>query len=115
MTRWFYPPSHFAARSRINAEWRALGLFREPPVANIHRYAAKRLPPGAGYFRGLLSNPLFVDSSVPEKILEKLAAFALADACGNEATMIQLRHLQKINHAAGSASFRIRATENHPA
>jgi hypothetical protein len=108
-----------ARRFSIHAgDWISLGRFREPPVANKQTcYATKRLPSRrAGYPRGLLSNPLFVGSSlISEKILEDLPAFLFADTCGNEATMIQLRHLQKINHAAGSASFRIRATEDHPA
>src|SRR5258708_11392211 len=57
---------------------------------------------------------LFVRSSLSEEILQKLPAFVLADTGGNQATVIQLRHLQKIDHAAGSASFRVRTAKNHP-
>src|ERR1700736_2581682 len=57
---------------------------------------------------------LVAAAPISEEILQKLPAFGLADTGSNQATMIQLRHLQKIDHAAGSASFRIRAAEDHP-
>jgi hypothetical protein len=56
---------------------------------------------------------LIAAAFIPKEILEKLPAFVLADTGGNQATMVQVRHLQKVDHAAGGASFRVGTAKNH--
>ena len=60
-------------------------------------------------------DPLAITSFIPEETLEQLPAFIFADTRGNQASMIQLRHLQQVNQAAGGASFGVGTTENYSA
>jgi hypothetical protein len=81
-------------------------------AAESDRHLSYDVQPLRGKFGG--ARFLVAAAPISEEILEKLAAFVLADTGGNQATVIQLRHLQKIDHAAGGASFRVETAKNHP-
>ena len=54
-------------------------------------------------------------SFCPEEPLENFAAFYFPHPTGDQALVIQRRHLEQIDHSARSPGFRIRATVDHPA
>jgi len=51
----------------------------------------------------------------PEEPLENFSALDFPHPTGDQALVIQRRHLEQIDHSARSSGFRIRATVDHPA